>query len=515
MKKIKFDVLIIGSGTAGLMCGLELPLDKNIAIITKKAINDNCSFQAQGGMSVAFGDDKKSHILDTIKASDGMADEKSVQFLVNNSKPELEKLADYGVKWTKYKGAYHLTNEGGHNAKRIAHIKDHSGKTIHQTLEKVAKSRKNIKIFTNYIVVDLLTQDGRCGGVYALNDEQEVLTFLSKNTILATGGASKVYKYTTNPDTSTGDGIAMAFRGGCDIINMEFSQFHPTCLYHQNAKSFLISEALRGEGAKLVLPNGKSFMEKYDSRCELASRDIVARAIDSEMKKHGFNCVYLDISFMSEEKIIKYFPTIYHRCLEFNIDITREKIPVVPAAHYTCGGIKTDLNGKTNINNLYAIGEVAHTGVHGANRLASNSLLECVVFASSTAAHIAAKNNYHDSFIEFKSWDKSRVVDSNEQVIVSHLWDEVRLLMWNYVGIVRSNSRLKYAKKHLDLIKDEVNDYYTNYLISSDLIELRNLVLCASIIVESAIQRKESRGLHYNLDFLEKSNEIKNTCISR
>jgi L-aspartate oxidase len=509
---LNFDVLIIGSGSAGLTCALELPTDLSIAIISKKQLGSGCSSYAQGGMSVSL-DNESSHITDTIEASSGLADKKSVEFLVKNSKSALKKLENYGVNWTKYKGKYHLTNEGGHGKKRVAHILDHSGKSIQEALENQVLTRKNIKIFTSYLAVDLLEKNGVCGGSYAINKAQEVVTILAKKTILATGGASKAYKYTTNPDTSTGDGVAMASRVGCKIVNMEFSQFHPTCLYHPFAKSFLITEALRGEGAKLSLPNGDEFMSKYDKRAELASRDVVALAIDSEMKKGGFNFVYLDVSFMDSEKIIQRFPTIYHKCLEFNIDITKEKIPVVPAAHYSCGGIQTDLKAQTDIKNLYAIGEVAHTGVHGANRLASNSLLECVVFAISCAKNIG--NMQDIKFLNFPSWDNSKVVKSTEEVIVSHLWDEVRLVMWNYVGIVRNNSRLKYAKQRLEQISTEVNDYYGNYHISSDLIELRNLILCSQIIIESAITRKESRGLHYNLDYPNKNDEIRNTEISR
>ena len=494
----KYDVLIIGSGMAGLMCALELPKNKKIAIISKKTITESSSFYAQGGMSVSFGDDKKSHIQDTIKVSGGLAQKENVEFLVNYSAKSLEKLEKYGVNWTKYKGKYHFTSEGGHNHKRVAHILDHSGKSIHQALENQVKLRDNITVFTQHIAVNLLNKNNTCGGAYVLGSNQEVKTIIAKHTVLATGGASKVYKYTTNPDTSTGDGIAMASRIGCNIVNMEFSQFHPTCLYHPYAKSFLISEALRGEGAKLVLPNGKSFMSKYDSRLELSPRDIVARAIDSEIKSKGLNFVYLDISFMDSDKIKNYFPTIFNKCLEFNIDITKDKIPVVPAAHYTCGGIETDLSGQTKVNNLYAIGEAAYTGIHGANRLASNSLLECAVFASSCATKITSSNN---DYIEFQEWDKSRVVASNEQVIVTHLWDEVRLIMWNYVGIVKSNSRLEYAKKRLERISIEVDEYYTNYFITSDLIELRNLILCSQIIINSALNRKENCGLHYNTDY--------------
>jgi L-aspartate oxidase len=513
---LQFDVLIIGSGSAGLTCALELPQELSVAIISKKELGSGCSTYAQGGMSVSL-DNLDSHIADTLKASDGLANKESVEFLVHHSQSALKKLEKYGVRWTTYQGNYHLTSEGGHSKKRVAHILDHTGKSIQEALETQVLKRNNITIFTKHIAVDLLISNDVCGGCYALNatdDNHQVITILAKHTILATGGASKVYRYTTNPDTSTGDGIAMAYRAGCDIVNMEFSQFHPTCLYHPFAGSFLITEALRGEGAKLSLPTGESFIEKYDARKELAPRDIVALAIDSEMKKGGFNFVHLDVSFMDSNKIIHYFPTIYHKCLEFNIDITKDKIPVVPAAHYSCGGVNTDTSGKTNINNLYAIGEVAHTGVHGANRLASNSLLECVVFAMSCANFITNNTN-NTQYIQFPEWDNSKVVKSTQKVIVSHLWDEVRLVMWNYVGIVRNNARLNYAQQRLQQISIEANDYYSNYDISSDLVELRNLILCAQIIIDSAISRKESRGLHYNEDYPKKNNVITNTQISR
>lgn len=518
-----FDVLIIGSGAAGLACALEIDAelgnsaDNNlhIAIITKKELGSGCSRYAQGGMSVSLTD-SNSHITDTLQTSDGLANKKSVEFLVHNSKSALQKLENYGVKWTKYQGKYHLTSEGGHSEKRVAHVLDHTGKSIQEELENQVLQRKNITVLTKYIAVDLLVKNNTCGGCYVLDEEGKVITLLAKKTVLATGGASKVYKYTTNPNTSTGDGIAMAYRAGCEIVNMEFSQFHPTCLYHPFAGSFLISEALRGEGAKLTLPNGERFIEKYDKRAELAPRDIVAQAIDSELKRGGFNFVYLDISFMDSQKIINYFPTIYHKCLEFNIDITKDKIPVVPAAHYSCGGVEVDLRAQTKIKNLYAIGEVAHTGIHGANRLASNSLLECVVFATRCGQHITSTiENTNTNFTKFPPWDASQVVKSKQKVIVSHLWDEVRLVMWNYVGIVRNNERLEYAQKRLEQIAKEVNDYYKNYTISSDLIELRNLVVCSQIIIKSAISRKESRGLHYNEDYPKKDYVITNTQISR
>ncbi len=496
------------------MCALELADNLSILIVAKKNQDENSSFYAQGGMSVVLNGNTSSHISDTIKAADGLADKDMVEFLSNNSKVAFNKLENYGVQWTKLNGNYHFSAEGGHSKKRVAHVADHSGKSIHNSLFAQVIKHKNINIKTNYIAIDLLIKNNTCGGAYILHNSK-ISTIVAKKVVLATGGASKVYKYTTNPDTSTGDGIAMAYRSGCIISNMEFSQFHPTCLYHPYAKSFLISEALRGEGAKLLLPNGEEFMYKYSKNKELASRDIVARAIDFEIKKEGLECVYLDISFKNKDKIKQQFPTIYAKCLAFNIDITTDKIPVVPAAHYSCGGVKTDKYGRTNIANLYAIGEVAYTGVHGANRLASNSLLECVVFAISCAHFINFNINTVQHILDFPPWNESNVCISKEKVFINHLWDEVRLIMWNYVGIVRSNARLNYAKKKIKQTQLEVDSYYQNYFISNDLIELRNLVLCAQIIIDSAIMRDESRGLHYNTDYLKLNNNIKNTQISK
>ncbi len=508
-----FDVLIIGSGSAGLMTALELPESLSIAIITKKQASEGSSLYAQGGMSVAFSADIEAHIADTISASHGLADEEAVRFLVEHSKAALQKLTQYGVCWSTYKGEYHLVKEGGHSIARIAHSKDHTGRSIQEALLHRVQDSAHITILENHLAVELLIADTtECGGAYVMDASGVVHTVLAHHTIIASGGASKVYKYTTNPDTSTGDGIAMAYRAGCTISNMEFSQFHPTCLYHPYAKSFLISESLRGDGAKLVLSDGSEFMHKYDERGELAPRDIVARAIDNELKVGGYNCVYLDISHLASAGIIKHFPSIYHKCLEFNIDITRERIPVVPAAHYSCGGITTDLSGQTSIPNLYAVGEAAHTGVHGANRLASNSLLECIVFASACAQHISKQEA---QYLAFPAWDASKVVESQEKVIISHLWQEVRTIMWNFVGIVRSNSRLKYAQKRLEQIKIEVENYYAHYVITPDLIELRNLTTCAFIIVESALLRRESRGLHYTTDYTETRDDIRNTHITR
>ena len=511
-----FDVLIIGTGSAGLMSALQLSDNLSVALIAKDKVLGSSSYYAQGGISAVLDEDDnfESHIKDTLSTGSDLGRKSAVRFMIEQAPSAIKSLEKTGVVYTQQKGQYHLTTEGGHSNRRVAHVADKTGQSIQTNLFDSAKAKKNITLFENFIAIDLLTKDQHCHGAYILNKTtNKVESFITHKTIIATGGASKTYLYTSNPDTSTGDGIAMAFRSGCDIVNMEFTQFHPTCLYHPHAKSFLISEALRGEGAKLILPTGKPFMKKYDERSELAPRDIVARAIDSEMKTHGFDCVYLDISFKDKDWIKSHFPTIYEKCTSFGIDISKESIPVVPAAHYTCGGIQTDINAHSNINNLYAVGEVAHTGVHGANRMASNSLLECIVFAKACANHIN-QQILASQHLSFYNWDASRVSQSKEKVVVSHLWDEIRRIMWNFVGIVRSNRRLKIAQHRLEQIQIEVNEYYSLYLISSDLIELRNLVKTAQIIIDSAVNRKESRGLHYNEDYPKQLDIAKNTIIS-
>lgn len=511
----QFDILIIGTGSAGLMCALEIDSNLKIALISKDKIMQGSSYYAQGGISAVLSqtDNFNSHIADTLKTASGLGDEMATKFMVENAPDAISSLEKNGVVFSKDNEEYHLTTEGGHSNRRVAHVADRTGKEIQTNLFSSVQDKQNITIFENYIAIDLLKNNNQCFGAYILNkNTNEVETFISHKTILATGGASKAYLYTSNPDTSTGDGIAMAHRVGCEIVNMEFTQFHPTCLYHPYAKSFLISESLRGEGAKLSLPNGESFMHKYDERKELAPRDIVARAIDFEIKMGGFDCVYLDISFKDSKWVKNHFPNIYSKCLSFGIDITKDRIPVVPAAHYTCGGVHTNLDAKTNIDNLYAIGEVAHTGIHGANRMASNSLLECVVFAKSCANDIN-KSQLESNFPSFNSWDASRVSPSKEKVMVTHLWDEVRRIMWNFVGIVRSNKRLELAEHRIKQIQNEVDKYYSSYLVSSDLIELRNLVNTANLIVKSASMRKESRGLHYNEDYPDTSDKITNTII--
>ena len=511
----KFDVLIIGTGSAGLVTALHLSREMSIALISKDKILEGSSYYAQGGVSavLAKNDNFDKHIKDTLIAGAGLGNIESIKFMVENAPEAINSLESYGVPFTKKENKYHLTTEGGHSERRVAHVADKTGEHIQLNLLESVRSRDNISIFENYIAVDLLLNDDSCSGAYILNKETKIVeSFIAHKTVLATGGASKTYLYTSNPDTSTGDGIAMAYRAGCEVTNMEFTQFHPTCLFHPHAKSFLISEAVRGEGGILTLGGGKEFMQNYDERRELAPRDVVARAIDNEMKTKGLDCVYLDISFKGEKWIEEHFPTIKNKCSSFGIDISKEPIPVVPAAHYTCGGIQTDLNANSSINNLYAVGEVAHTGVHGANRMASNSLLECIVFAKSCAKHIN-KQQLSTKLPIFNSWDESRVSASKEKVVVLHLWDEIRRLMWNFVGIVRSNKRLQYAQQRLEVINLEVDSYYGTYLISNDLIELRNLVKTAQIIVDSAIDRKESRGLHFNEDYKELSSKIANTTI--
>ena len=511
----QFDVLIIGSGAAGLMSAIQLSNTLSIAVIAKDKILEGSSYYAQGGISAVLDPDDnfESHVRDTINTGFHLGNEKSIRFMVEHAPNAISDLEKAGVIFSNTGNKYDLTTEGGHSSKRVAHVADKTGQSIQVNLLAQAKKKKNIRLFEEYVAVDLVVKEDRCFGSYVLNkNSKEILAFSSKKTILATGGASKSYLYTSNPDTSTGDGIAMAYRAGCEITNMEFTQFHPTCLFHPHAKSFLISETLRGEGAKLLLPDGQEFMHKYDDRLELAPRDIVARAIDNEMKVNGFDCVYLDFSFKEAEWIKSRFPTITQRCIQLGIDISKEALPVVPAAHYTCGGVNTNINAQSNITNLFAVGEVAHTGVHGANRMASNSLLECIVFAKSCAQHI--NESMSDKQLPpIPKWDDSRVAPSKEKVVIAHLWHEIRLIMWNFVGIVRSNNRLKSAQLKIQQINKEVNEYYQIYTVTEDLIELRNLAQTSKIIVESALSRKESRGLHFNQDYPNKLDKTQNTVM--
>ncbi len=520
----QFDVVIVGSGAAGLSAALNLSEQFKVAILSKAAIQEGSTFYAQGGIAAVL-DDKdsiESHVKDTLNAGAGLCDKDAVEFTVTHSKRVIEWLIQQGVDFTRESDQkYHLTREGGHSHRRIIHSADATGKAVSKTLVSAVKEISNIHLFEDYTAVDLVcsSHNGQkhCNGLYALNNQTgQVETFASRIVILATGGASKVYKYTSNPDVASGDGIAMAWRAGCSVGNMEFNQFHPTCLFHAHARSFLITEALRGEGAHLKLPDGSRFMPKYDKRAELAPRDIVARAIDGEMKRLGTDCLFLDISHQSKDFIQSHFPTIYEKCLGLGIDISREPIPVVPAAHYTCGGIVTNQNAQTDIPNLFAIGEVAYTGLHGANRMASNSLLECLVYAFSASEFIHQNIDQFPDVNPITPWDSSKVTDSDEQIVVHHNWHELRSLMWDYVGIVRSNKRLARAKRRIQLLTQEIHEYYSHFSVTHDLLELRNLVLVADLIVESAIRRKESRGLHFNLDYPNSlaDNKVKPSILS-
>lgn len=522
------DVLVIGSGAAGLTLALRLADQLKVAVLSKDSASEGATYYAQGGVAAVLDCDDKveSHVADTLNAGAGLCNEKTVRFVVERSKSSIEWLIAQGVSFTERPPHesghdYHLTKEGGHSHRRIIHAADATGKAISDTLLTKARQHPNISIYEHRVAIDLITrekfelQGHGCVGAYVLNKSQDrVETFRAQFVALATGGASKVYLYTSNPDSSSGDGVAMAWRAGCRVANMEFNQFHPTCLYHPQAKSFLLSEALRGEGAKLLLPDGQRFMDRYDSRGELAPRDIVARAIDQEMKKLGCDCLYLDISHKPRDFVIKHFPTIHEKCLTFGYDLTKEPIPIVPAAHYTCGGIMTDLNGRTDVGNLYAFGEAACTGFHGANRLASNSLLECLVMAETAASDIISRAEKIPDLLEIPNWDDSLVTDSDEDVIISHNWDELRRFMWDYVGIVRTNKRLQRADHRTALLQQEISEYYGNYKVSGDLVELRNLVVVAKLIIHSALARQESRGLHYTLDYPQTNKQAVDTILS-
>lgn len=519
----QFDVLIIGSGAAGLSLALRLPESIRIAVIAKRELSEGNTYYAQGGISAVLDveDSIDSHVEDTLVAGAGICDEQTVRLVVEKGPENIQWLLDEGVDFTRNPpsdGGYHLTREGGHSHRRVIHAADATGQEVESRLESQVKARQNISLFEQHNAIDLIMgakqgiPDNPCLGAYILNKKtNQVETFVAKFTVLATGGASKVYLYTSNPDVSTGDGIAMAWRAGCRVANMEFIQFHPTCLYHPHAKSFLITEALRGEGGKLLLPDGTRFMPHFDKRAELAPRDIVARAIDHEMKRIGADCLYLDISHKPAEFIREHFPNIYAKCLEFGIDITTDPIPVVPAAHYTCGGVITDLKARTDVPNLFAIGETSYTGLHGANRMASNSLLECLVYAKQAALDIEQRLPSAAELPEVMPWDESRVTDSDEEVVVSHNWNELRHFMWDYVGIVRSNKRLERAKRRINLLRHEIKEYYSNFRVTNDLLELRNLVEVAYLIINSAQRRKESRGLHFNIDFPRQDDRFQKT----
>jgi L-aspartate oxidase len=522
------DVLIIGGGAAGLSLALKVADQARVTILSKSSLDQGSTYYAQGGIAAVLDehDSLQSHIEDTLVAGDGLCDREAVEYTVSRGRECIDWLVQQGVRFTREQlsadspDILHLTKEGGHSHRRVVHAADATGRAVFESLAAQVMSHPNITFKINTVAIDLITtrklglSDNRCIGAYVLNEiSGEITAYRSRFVVLATGGASKTYLYTSNPDGASGDGIAMAWRAGCRVANMEFNQFHPTCLYHPQAKSFLITEALRGEGGLLKLPDGSRFMPDYDSRAELAPRDIVARAIDSEMKRLGCSYVYLDISHKPDEFILSHFPMIHERCLEFGIDITREKIPVVPAAHYSCGGVMVDLHGRTDVGNLYAIGETSCTGLHGANRMASNSLLECFVFAFAAAEDILAELGNTSLQENIPPWDESQVTDSDEDVVISHNWDEIRRFMWDYVGIVRTNKRLQRAQSRIDLLQQEIRWYYSKYRVSRNLLELRNLALVAELIIRSALGRKESRGLHFTLDYPEKLPEAVNTVL--
>ena len=520
----RFDVLIVGTGLAGLTLALHVADQKRVGLITKQLLPDGASSWAQGGIAavLASDDSLESHIRDTLTAGAGLCDEAVTRYVVERGRESVQWLIGQGVPFTRDEAnttGYHLTTEGGHSHRRVIHAADATGQAVQSTLESKIRSHPNVTLLEHHNAIDLITgaklglpQD-RCYGTYVLDTATgRVKTIAAGHTVLATGGAGKVYLYTTNPDTATGDGIAMGWRAGCRVANMEFIQFHPTCLYHAHAKSFLISEAVRGEGGLLKLPDGTRFMTRHDPRAELAPRDVVARAIDFEMKKQGVDCVYLDIMHKGGDFIKSHFPNIYIHCMGLGIDITRQPIPVVPAAHYTCGGLMTDTRGRTDLPGLYAIGEASCTGLHGANRLASNSLLECLVFGRAAAADILAQQV--TPVPALPDWDESRVTDADEEIVIAHNWDELRRFMWDYVGIVRTNKRLARAGHRIRMLQEEIHDYYANFRVTNDLLELRNLVTSAELIVRSAMLRHESRGLHYSRDYPDTLPEARSTVLA-
>ncbi|HYP68904.1 MAG TPA: L-aspartate oxidase [Thiobacillaceae bacterium] len=519
-----FDVLIIGSGLAAQTCALHLAPHLKIGLLTKRSLIDGASSWAQGGIAAVMDvqDSVDAHVRDTLIAGAGLCDEAVTRQIVSNGQSMIAWLIGQGVEFDRDPASscgLHLTREGGHSRRRVVHARDATGLAVQTRLSARLRSRTNITLLESHTAVDLITgrhfggEERKVYGAYGLdNDTGRVETFAAGHTVLATGGAGKVYLYTTNPDTASGDGIAMAWRAGCRVGNLEFVQFHPTCLYHPEAKSFLITEAVRGEGGLLKLPGGERFMLDHDPRAELAPRDIVARAIDFEMKKRGLDCVYLDISHRPAKFIVEHFPTIFRRCQELGIDITHEPIPVVPAAHYTCGGVVADSMGRTDLCNLHAVGEVAFTGLHGANRLASNSLLECLVVGRAAAEDIHASPTA--PVRDLPEWDESRVTDADEEIVISHNWAELRRFMWDYVGIVRTNKRLARAAHRIKLLQNEIDEFYRNFRVSHDLIELRNLVMTADLIVRSAQLRHESRGLHFSRDYPELLPVTGNTIIN-
>jgi L-aspartate oxidase len=529
----EYDFVVIGSGIAGLSFALQAAKHGPVAVITKRKGADTNTAWAQGGIACVMSDEDsfELHVRDTLEAGAGLCDEKVVRTIVTEGPVRIQELVDLGLQFDERQVAGHrefdLGKEGGHSKRRVLHVRDVTGREIEETLLRELGRQSNVDLLENHMAVDLITAaklgfaaEDRCLGVYVLDEKTvEVETIRSDRVVLATGGCGKVYLYTTNPDIATGDGVAMGWRAGAAIANMEFMQFHPTCLFHPEAKSFLISEAVRGEGGVLRNSRGEDFMKGYDPRGSLAPRDIVARAIDAEIKRSGAKCVFLDITHKSPEFIRERFPHIYETCLQFGIDMSKQPIPVVPAAHYQCGGVKTDVNGATSLRGLYAIGEVACTGLHGANRLASNSLLEGLVVAHRAAAAVldGQRSAHPAGKISLPEWESGNVQDVDELVVIYHNWDEIRRLMWDYVGIVRTDKRLQRASARLRNLQREIREFYWNFKVSVDLLELRNLATAAALIVDSALSRQESRGLHYTLDYPEmKDRRFKHeTVLSR
>ncbi|WP_324649026.1 L-aspartate oxidase [Escherichia albertii] len=512
------DVLIIGSGAAGLSLALRLADKHQVIVLSKGLVTEGSTFYAQGGIAAVFDetDSIDSHVEDTLIAGSGICDRHAVEFVASNARSCVQWLIDQGVLFDTHiqpngKESYHLTREGGHSHRRILHAADATGKEVETTLVSKAQNHPNIRVLERSNAVDLIISDKiglpgarRVVGAWVWNRNKEAVeTCHAKAVVLATGGASKVYQYTTNPDISSGDGIAMAWRAGCRVANLEFNQFHPTALYHPQARNFLLTEALRGEGAYLKRPDGTRFMADFDERGKLAPRDIVARAIDHEMKRLGADCMFLDISHKPAEFIRHHFPMIYEKLLGLGINLTKDPVPIVPAAHYTCGGVMVDDYGRTDVDGLYAIGEVSYTGLHGANRMASNSLLECLVYGWSAAEDITRRMPYAHGVSMLPPWDESRVENPDERVVIQHNWHELRLFMWDYVGIVRTTKRLERALRRINMLQQEIDEYYAHFRVSNNLLELRNLAQVAELIVRCAMMRKESRGLHFTLDYPE------------
>ena len=523
----RFDVLIIGSGAAGLSLALQLPNNLQIAVLSKSQLGSGSTSWAQGGMAAVLHDrdSVEAHVTDTLNAGAGLCHKPAVHFTIGRSRQCVDWLVSQGIAFDLREDQpdpefreFHLTMEGGHSHRRVIHAADQTGLAISEVLANRAEQAANITLLTDLCLVDVIKSGGRVCGAHLLNtQDRRVKTLSASAVVLATGGASKAYRYTTNPDGASGDGIAVAWRAGCRVANLEFNQFHPTCLYHPKTRSFLVTEALRGEGATLHLENGERFMPHFDPRAELAPRDIVARAIDHEMKRLGADCVYLDISHRPASFIKRHFPQAYERCLALGIDITTERIPVVPAAHYTCGGVVVNQHGATDIPGLYVVGESACTGLHGANRMASNSLLECFVYAQSAAEHIATSLSRPSSSSNATAtptvWDDSRVRDSDEKVVIQHNWQELRRLMWDYVGIVRTSRRLEYAAARISLLEQEVSRYYGRFQITRPLLEMRNLTQVSQLMVSCASGRKESRGLHFNSDYPDALPDVQDSVL--